>query len=73
MPQIATFSVDAGAVLKEIERDFTNAGDRSSPGIVMACQIIRIELHAIGLRAIALGDNELLTSLARLGVIKADT
>jgi hypothetical protein len=39
------FSVDSAAILKEIERQFSSGSDADSPGMVMACQQIRIGLE----------------------------
>jgi hypothetical protein len=64
------FSVDSAAILKEIERQFSSGSDADSPGMVMACQQIRIGLARIAGRAIALNDDVLIKELQRLGAVK---
>lgn len=64
MPTVE-FSVDAGAILREAE----NATSDAAIGLRYGLREIRRRLHAIGERAIIVGDNELLHHLAALGVV----
>lgn len=66
----ARFSVDTPAILREIAASFSSGSKSDSPGIVMACSEISAGLHAIGKRALELGDEVILEELKRLCVIR---